>query len=832
MTTQLGFFRGMQVAVAVSAMALASYAQSQEFAASASQPGDAPARLTGFEDQARFTVFKNEDPIASIKSQWNPDGSFTNEATLAIGGLSVTTTLRIEADADGCWNSITVESPRGRATVTRAGLRAELNYRDKVTPIELKPGAVLYENLTPALFSLMIRQYDRAAGGKQAIPTFVIPQASIDVTLEYADTVERALGGVDRKFDRFKCGFPGVDMTLWADEAGCIVMTEVPQQYAAMVREGYDALRKPTVADPRLSQPEYEVTLESDVMVPMRDGVGLATDIYRPSAEGRFPVILMRTPYKKNLFESKGRFFARRGYIVAAQDCRGRFASQGRWEPFVHEAEDGYDAIEWLAARPWSTGKVGMIGASYGGWVQWWAASRNPPHLTTIIPSVSPPDPAYNVPYEYGVFFLLGGMFWADVVESEATADLSGAALEKIGDKKYETLLGGLPVIDLDEKVLGKRSIYWRKWIENPPESDYWIPVNFHERMKDIRIPVFHQSGWFDGDGIGTKLNYARMNAHGHPYQKLVLGPWGHTDAATRVTGGRDFGPQALIDLQTEYLRWFDRWLKGIENGIEQEPLVSVFVMGTNRWLHGDVYPLPETEFQKWYLTSAGDAHTIDGGGCLTLETPPPDCPPGRYTYDPGDPTPDLAIRAGRDADEVTEKTETERARERREFHDKTINARKDILVYQTEPLTEPLTIAGPLSMVLYAATSAPDTDWFARLYEVTADGEVLALTTFGGKIRARYREGMSRPRLLEPGVVYEYTLDLWHTATTIPAGNRLRLEVASACFPLFSRNLNTGGKNEIETDFTPAEQTIRHDERYPSHVLLPVIPPERLQKE
>ena len=445
--------------------------------------------------------------------------------------------------------------------------------------------------------------------------------------------------------------------------------------------------------------------------------------------------------------------------------------------------------------------------------------------IPTIIPNVSPPDASYNVPYEYGVFFLLGDMFWADVVESEATADLSGAALERIGEKKYSTLLRGLPVIDLDEKVLGKRSVYWRKWIENPPESDYWKPVNFLDRLKDVRIPVFHQSGWFDGDGIGTKLNYARMIECGHPNQKLVLGPWGHTDTATRTVGERDFGAEAIIDLQSEYLRWFDHWLKGVDNGIEKEPLVSVFVMETNKWLHGDVFPLPETEFQKWYLTSAGDALTTSGGGRLTKEAPAADCPPDRYTYDPGDPTPDPTFYVESDEAETGKKTDEEKRAERNEFHDKTVNGRKDILVFQTEPMTEPLTIAGPLSMTLYASTSAVDTDWFARLYEVTAEGRPLAITTFGGKIRARYREGMGTPKLLEPGKAYEYTLDLWHTATTIPEGHRLRLEVSSASFPMFSRNLNTGRNNEIETEHVPAEQTIYHSAEYPSHVLLPVIP-------
>src|SRR5262249_37015358 len=202
-------------------------------------------------------------------------------------------------------------------------------------------------------------------------------------------------------------------------------------------------------------------------------------------------------------------------------------------------------------------------------------------------------------------------------------------------------LLKDLPVIDLDKKVLGKENPYWRKWIEHPTRDSYWEPISFSDKLADVRLPVFHQSGWFDGDGIGSKLNYLAMAKHAHPHQKLVLGPWGHTDEATRFTAGRDFGPEAVPDLPRAYLRWFDRWLKGIENGIDKEPLVSLFVMGANRWVRGPTYPLPETRFGKWDLASGGKANTSKGDGRLTREPPGAGAPPDRYTYDPADPTPE-----------------------------------------------------------------------------------------------------------------------------------------------------------------------------------------------
>ncbi len=338
-------------------------------------------------------------------------------------------------------------------------------------------------------------------------------------------------------------------------------------------------------------------------------------------------------------------------------------------------------------------------------------------------------------------------------------------------------------------------------------------------------IPVFHQSGWFDGDGIGTKLNYLRMKEYGHANQKLTIGPWGHTDTAGRKIGDRDFGPGAVIDLQRDYLRWFDYWLKGVENGIIKEPLVSVFVMGTNQWLHGDTYPLPATRFTKLYLTSSGKANTSRGDGGLAFDEPANGAPPDAYTYDPGDPTPDPGFHELTEEQDKQVRSADQKKKEEEAFRETVTSTRQDILVYQTEPLKEPLTFAGPISATLYASSSARDTDWFMTLVEIEKDGKTFPLAA--GRVRARFRESVKKPALLEPGQIYEYKLDLWHTGITVPVGRRLRIEVASALFPTFSRNLNTGGHNETETKFVAAKQAVYHDRAHPSYVLLPVIPEE-----
>jgi putative CocE/NonD family hydrolase len=782
------------------------------------------------EDAGSFTFYVNEEVLVEGRFEWRADGSFMSDYSLSMAGQSVATSMEISVDENGFWDSMSMQTALGPVEVVREGDTVEITARGETNSLALRPGTALFENFSPALMSQAVLAYDQAQGGKQEFPLFIIPAVVMDASLERLETVEKSVMGQYQAFTKYRYGVPGVDVIIWVDEQNRICLGEVPAQHGAYVRDGYESLRIVEEPDSLLSQPKYEIVVDRDIEVPMRDGVRLATDIYRPDTDGKFPVIVVRTPYKKEMNELQARFYARRGYVYAVQDCRGRFSSPGEWNPFFSEPQDGYDAIEWLAVQPWSNGKVGMIGGSYLGWVQWWAAREHPPHLATIIPNVSPPDPYFNIPYEYGAFFTFGAIWWADVLESEATGDLSGEALADISEKEYDKLLKHLPVIDLDSIVLGKKNKYWREWIQHPDNDEYWERANFLEHLEELDIPVYHQSGWYDGDGIGTKLNYLAMAKHGHKYQKLVVGPWGHSSEATRRgPNNTDFGPNAIVDMQRSYTRWLDRWLQGIDNGIEREPLVSLFVMGSNQWLHGDTYPLPETKFTEFYLASKGGANTSKGDGWLSAE-PPGDSAAASdtYTYDPGDPTPDPRVhikpeKAEDESDSLEVTSIDEEIENRIAYYGRVNEERSDILVFDTPPMDEPLTFAGPISAVLYAASSAKDTDWFMRLAKVEEDGTVFPLVH--GVIRARYRNSFSKPEMLEPGKVYEYHLDLWHTGITIQKGERLRVEVASASFPMFSRNLNTGGHNEMETEYISATHTIYHDQKHPSHVRLPVIP-------
>jgi putative CocE/NonD family hydrolase len=784
--------------------------------------------LTGVDESGRFRLLVNESDVATIDYALDALGNYQRTFRLTMAGQSVDYALGITAGPGGGWQAMTITVPTETIQVERKSDAAVFKSKGQPYSVALKEKSIIYDNYGPALETFFLKAYDMKAGGIQKFSRFIIPAQFFDMELCFKERQLRMVNGKEESLLFFEAGLSGLAIEIWASEQLRIEMVHVPLQRATFIRQGRDDLLAAIAEDPRVSKPVHTLERRSE-MVPMRDGIKLATDLYLPQgdAAGKYPVILIRTPYKKEMMEMEANFYGRRGYVVAVQDCRGRFASEGVWVPFFNEARDGYDAVEWLAAQPWCNGKVGMVGGSYVGWVQLWAAVEKPPHLVTIIPNVAPPDPFYNMPYEYGSFFIFGSIWWAEILESEATGDLSGKAMNRIGERRYEKILKRLPVVELDKEIFGRINPYWRQWIENNSDNDFWAAANFMDRLTALDLPVFLQSGWFDGDGIGSKLNYARLKQSRNRYQKLVLGPWGHTDQASPRFGDHEFGKQAAPDLKLMYLKWFDRWLKGIDNKILEEPLVQIFVMFSNLWLTGDTYPLPQTRFSKLYLGSRQGANTSRGDGFLTWEPAEDD---GRefdaYLYDPGDPTPhpDWAFKS--DAELKKDKKQAldlDAEKKRAEaFHDSVTDRREDILVYQTPVLEKPVTIAGPVSALIHAASSARDTDWFVTLMDVDEQGKIFPLVH--GTIRARFRNSLRQPELLEKDKVYAYAIDMWQTGITFQKGHRIRVEVSSALFPMFSRNLNTGGHNEKEKKFVSARQRIYHSPAYPSHLVLPVI--------
>lgn len=567
------------------------------------------------------------------------------------------------------------------------------------------------------------------------------------------------------------------------------------------------------------------VTIEKNLQVPMRDDVTLASDVYRPADDGRHPVVLMRLPYNKEqpvLLFLAGDILriAQAGYAVVVQDCRGTFQSGGEFDPYFQEANDGVDAIAWAAAQTWSSGVVGMMGASYYGATQLLAAIEDPPALKAIAPFITTDQYYDKWTYQGGAFQLGFILQWAtatfgvgEVVRrlghGQATGADLGAAI-RAGDEVAERYWH-LPLSDLPE--LADLAPYVSDWIAHPDYDDYWRAIAPCEHYEGITAPALNFGGWYDLFLGGTLANYQAMKAR--VTQKLVIGPWVHGYNGG-VFAERNFGLLAhdgVADVTNDQIRWFDHWLKGDDNGVDTEAPVKLFIMGLDQWREEKDWPLPDTRWRKYYLHSDGQA-TANRGELLT--DAPANESPDSYVYDPNNPVPTVggatflpglfvAANAGpRDQ--------------------QAIESRADVLCYTSAILEHDLEVTGPVKLVLYVHSSAPDTDFTGKLVDVYPDGRAMILTD--GILRARYRDGFDKPKMLTPGEIYCIEVDLVATANVFAAGHRIRLEVSSSNFPRFDRNTNTGGviATESAADFKVATNEILHDADHPSHLVLPII--------
>lgn len=546
------------------------------------------------------------------------------------------------------------------------------------------------------------------------------------------------------------------------------------------------------------------VIAQYNVMVPMRDGVRLSTDIYRPAKPGRYPVILSRGAYGNGSGGFEGaKVWVDRGYAVVNQDVRGRYDSEGHYYPYVAELNDGYDTQQWAGSQPWSSGKVGMIGSSYGAAVQWLPAHLRSPALVAIVPKVTPFNYYKDVMYSGGAFLLASRIDWAFY--------MAGRTGQTGFD--WERMREHLPLKTMDASF-GYDLPYFRDWLAHPSDDSYWQTFNVEARVEDIDVPALNIGGWYDAFLRGTLASYTEMSKRGYSEkarrgQKLVIGPWNHfIDRDWKPA--LDFGADAKGDVEEMQVRWFDHWLKGEDTGFMREPPVRLFVMGENVWRSEQEWPLKRTQYTNFYLHSDGRANTAQGDGRLDT-TPPGSERADTFVYDPADPVPThggnlLPVPLGAGPAEQSE-----------------ISQRRDVLVFATAPLDRDTEVTGPIKMTLYAASSAPDTDFTAKLVDVHPDGKAYNLAD--GIIRARYRESLKQPKLIQPGKVYEYTIDLWATSNLFKRGHRIRVDISSSNFPRFDRNPNTGHTFGEDAELMKATQTIQHARDYPSHIVLPIIP-------
>ncbi len=571
-----------------------------------------------------------------------------------------------------------------------------------------------------------------------------------------------------------------------------------------------------------VSQPVHAIHCLYDLKVPMRDGILLSADVYLPNDAGpRFPTILLRTPYEstRDGHIDWAAWWARRGYACVVQDNRGKFESEGAFYPYRDDGPDGHDTLEWIAAQSWCSGKIGTSGRSYGGLFQWQLAPHRSKHLTAMAPQVIMGD-------YYGDYHHTGGAIqWAITLMAAITFSTNVAFAQRgcahlFGNQRFYRQL---PLIDADVVATGRQIPYFRDWLQHAEYDAYWSALNTEERLDQIDVPIYQQGGWYDAYTASMFRMWNGVRERGYSdrarkNQKIYIVPWTHHIPEGSKLGDIDFGPNAYVDLNAEDLRWFDYWLKGIDNGIMDEPPIRLFVMGANLWRNENEWPLARTVFTRYFLHSQGHANSLIGDGALSVDMPVVE-PPDRYDYDPDDPVPTLGgnnttwTQMKFAVDQIVPGPIDQRPIERRD----------DVLVYTGAVLAHDLEVTGPLELVLYAASSAPDTDFTAKLVDVHPGGQAIHLAE--GIIRARYRDGYDRPQLLQNEEVACYRIELAATSNVFLAGHRLRVEISSSNFPRFNRNLNTGENVATGTRWQVAHQTILHTSEYPSHILLPVIP-------
>jgi len=539
---------------------------------------------------------------------------------------------------------------------------------------------------------------------------------------------------------------------------------------------------------------------ELHVRIPMRDGVRLAANVFLPNGERRYPTILERTPYNKGTeFTPNYQAFVARGYAVVIEDVRGRYESEGTFDPLHQEGPDGDDTLNWIARQPWSDGKIGMTGGSYRGIVQWKAALLGNPHLKAIFPVVSGSDDYRDRFYSPGGAMKLGQRL-----------EWMAENLEVPGyHPDFSRFVLHLPLVTADVAATGQTSRMYREAMAHPAYDGFWRAISTQEQIAKVRVPVFAVGGWYDNFVESDLAAFVALRQTSS-LNRILIGPWPHNMSVPLPEG--HFGPEAAIPVRKYQLEWFDQWLMGKDSELLSRPPVEVFVMGVNRWREEREWPPAEARPRRFFLTSGGHANSTAGDGVLSLRAPGR-AAQDRYTFDPHDPVP---TRGG--AVCCNPKVFPWGPMDQR-----TVEQRRDVLVYTTQPLDQDLEVVGPVQVVLYVSTTARDTDFTAKLVDVAPDGYAHNLTD--GILRMRYRNSLAKPEPLQPGEIYRIAVDAGVTGNVFLKGHRIRVEVSSSNFPRFDRNPNTGGPVAQETRLLKAAQTVYHDRNRPSQLVLMVMP-------
>jgi putative CocE/NonD family hydrolase len=558
--------------------------------------------------------------------------------------------------------------------------------------------------------------------------------------------------------------------------------------------------------------------LQKDVAVPMRDGVVLRADILLPSRTGRFPTLVYRTPYNKEEALKGYLTFQHavdRGYAVVVQDVRGRYASSGDFAAYQNEARDGYDTIEWAARQPWSNGNIGTFGLSYPGAVQWLTAVENPPHLKAMVPAMTFSTPR-NFFYSSGAFDMSWiAWIWDDIapdlrVKKNLPGPRTYQEAEVAWPKTKNKMLWTVPLNSLAE-LRGVAPFYY-EWLRHPPDDPWWNWAELRDKYARVHAAVLNLSGWYDEDygPEGATTNYLGLlvsrKAQRDPRTHLLIGPWIHgvQETAKTKSGEREFGPAAAINYDQVVLDWMDHYLRGINNGVERENPVRLFLMGENRWRNEPTWPPADAKLTSFYLAGGGPGKK---GGTLAQAAPSEE-EFSVFASDPAHPVIDpYAGRLG--------------------AHDfRELAKRPDVLIFDSEPLTKNIVVLGPITAEIYVSCDCLDFDLWVRLLDVAPDGTAFNLMSPGNDVlRASYREPQARRQLLTPGQTYKLTLPHMRTGNVFAAGHRIRVQISSSFFPDFSRNLQSGELETTSATLRKAEIRVYHDREHPSRIVLPVVP-------
>lgn len=552
---------------------------------------------------------------------------------------------------------------------------------------------------------------------------------------------------------------------------------------------------------------------ENDVAVPMRDGVILRADILRPPREGRFPVLVYRTPYGKEFALKDYTTFQRaveRGYAVVVQDVRGRYASAGEFRPYENEGHDGYDSIEWAAKQPWSNGAVGTFGLSYPGAVQWLAAVEEPPHLKAMVPAMT-----FSTPQNFFYAWGLWDLSWMEWIWDNISPDVR-VKKNLPGPKTYNEALQAwqqvgpkmqneLPLNQLAE--LQGIAPYYYDWLSHPPEDPWWDWAELQNKYDRVHAAVLNFSAWYDDNygPEGATTNFAGLLKVRSvaPQTHLLLGPWVHGVGSTAKTksGEREFGPAAAIDYDDMILRFMDHYLRGMANGVEHAKPVRYFVMGENQWHDSDTWP-PKAGSVPYFLSTSADGKTR----ALSARPASTRNSSSSFVSDPSAP--------------VMNRYDSSGAHDYRDLEKRT-----DVLTFDTSPLDQDTEITGPIQADIFASCDCRDMDLFVRLLDVAPDATAFNLMSPGlDVVRASHRDLKSGRQLLTPRKVYELRLDHLITSNLFQKGHRIRVQISATFFPNFSRNLQTGESERTSSTARKAKITIYTGRKHPSHVVLPVI--------